>query len=259
MSIELLAGRAWRLKCEEVIDMERESMGGYGPMERDWLLTRPISEWKRRLILGVDKGYVKVRDGVLCPVAIGGAESHFAGPAGLAVAAPTSFTAVASTNAETNLWVPALWSPIPALDMEVGKAYEIKAGGVLGTSSSAPTATWTPRCGQSATPATNITLGATTGSTMIASLAAVPWFWHFNLVIRALGLAASGATGTGNGFIVIGGLTTAVGVVQSMGAAIPTTLDNTAATGLILSLTWGTNHANNTAQAQWVTPVLAWN
>ncbi len=143
--------------------------------------------------------------------------------------------------------------------MVAGKVYQGNAGGVLGTSSAAPTATWTPRCGQSATPGSNITLGATTGTTMIASLAAVPWTWQFTMVIRSVGLAASGATATGNGYIVIGGLTTAAGIVQSMGGAVPTTVDNTAATGLILSLTWGTNAAANTAQTQWTAPVLSLN
>jgi len=259
MSIELLTGRAWRLKCEEVIDMERESMGGMGPMERDWLLTRPISEWKRRLLLGVNDGFVNVKDGQLCPIAIGGAASPFASVVGQASAAPTSFTAVNTTNVETNLWVPAIWSPIPANDMAAGKVYKCEAGGVLGTSSAAPTVTWTPRCGQSATPASNVTLGATTASTMIASLSAVPWFWEFTMVIRSLGLAASSATATGNGYIVIGGITTATGVVQSMGGAIPTTVDNTAATGLILSNTWGTSQAANTVTAQYVTPVYSLN
>jgi hypothetical protein len=94
---------------------------------------------------------------------------------------------------------------------------------------------------------------------MIASLAAVPWTWIFTLAIRSLGLAASGCTATGNGFIVIGGLTTAVGVVQSMGGTVATTLDNTATTGLILSNTWGTNNASNTVTCQWTAPVVSLN
>ena len=49
----------------------------------------------------------------------------------------------------------------------------------------------------------------------------------------------------------IGGLTTAVGVVQVMGGTVASTVDNTAAIGMILSLTWGTSQANNTATCQW--------
>ncbi len=155
--------------------------------------------------------------------------------------------------------MPGIWTPIPANDMVTGKVYKIEAGGVMGTSSAAPTLIWTPRCGQSATPATNVTLGATTAVTMIASLSAVPWYWTFTLAIRALGLAASGATGTGNGFVVIGGITATAGVVQSMGSAVPTTLDNTAATGLILSITFNNSQATNTVQAQFTTPVYSIN
>jgi hypothetical protein len=94
---------------------------------------------------------------------------------------------------------------------------------------------------------------------MVASLAAVPWFSTFTFTIRALGLAASGATATGNGFVLIGGLTTAAGIVQSIGSTVATTLDNTAATGYILSNTWGTNAVANTVQAQMVSPVYSLN
>jgi len=247
MNVEYVTGRRLRALVDEMVDLERARMGGMGPFERDWLMAKAPDGVRRNLRLAGERPDVVA------------ANPPFTSPTGQGVAPPTSFTPVATTNVETNLWVPSIWTPIPANDMQAGKIYQGNAGGVLGTSSAAPTATWTPRCGQSATPSSNVTLGATTGTTMIASLAAVPWCWQFTLVIRSLGLAASGATGTGNGYIVIGGLTTAAGIVQSMGGAVPTTLDNTAATGLILSLTWGTNAAANTATCQWVTPVLSLN
>lgn len=257
----LIEGREWKSLFENLVVNEREQMGGYGPFERTWLLERKRTpERLRRLLEGVNGRLVAVRDGKLVPqVWSCGAASQFGSPEGQPVGPPSSFTSVNTTNVETNLWVPAIWTPIPANSMYAGKLYQGNAGGVLGTSSAAPTATWTPRAGQSATPSSNVTLGATTGTTMIASLAAVPWTWQFTLLIRSLGLAASGATATGNGFIVIGGLTTAAGIVQSMGGTVATTLDNTAATGLILSNTWGTNNANNTVTAQWTAPVLSLN
>ena len=239
---EILRGRLYRAHVDEIIDSEREAMGGFGPFERSRLIEKAPERVHKLLQQG--REHPNVRN-------VG---SYFAGPTGQPSGPPASFTPVASTNVETNLWVPAIWTPIPANDMVAGKIYKIEAGGVLGTSSSAPTALWTPRSGQSATPASNVTLGATTASTMIASLAAVPWYWTFTMVIRSLGLAASGATATGNGYITIGGLTTAVGVTQVMGGGVPTTVDNTAATGLILSLTWGTSQANNTATCQWTSP-----
>lgn len=256
----LIEGRRWKALYTDLVDNERLQMGGLGPFERRWVLERcNPKERVRRLLEGVNEGLARVQDGVAMPIIRGGASSPFQSPVGQPSANPSSHTSVNTTNVETNLWVPAIWTPIPANDMVAGKVYQGNAGGVLGTSSAAPTATWTPRVGQSATPASNVTMGATTGTTMIASLSAVPWTWQFTFAIRSLGLAAGGATGTGNGFIVIGGLTTAAGIVQSMGATVATTIDNTAATGLILSNTWGTNNASNTVTAQWTAPVVSFN
>ncbi len=251
-SVEIIIGRRWRALVDELIDREREMgkqhlRGMLGPMERDRLLAKAPDRIRRELRLAA-----------LHPAFVG-VNSPFVGPTGQPSGAPSSFTAVSNTNVETNMWTPNIWTPIPTNDMWGGKVYQGNAGGVLGTSSAAPTATWTPRVGQSATPASNITMGATTGTTMIASLAAVPWVWQFTFVLRSLGLAASGAGGTGNGYIVIGGLTTAAGIIQSMGGTVASTIDNTAAVGLILSNTWGTSAAANTATAQWTAPVVSMN
>lgn len=242
-----LTGRLWRGLMDEIIDMEKESFGGFGPFER-WKLMDKAPERVHKLLQ-------KARE----HPAIVAANSPFASVVGNPASAPASFTAVGTTNVETNLWVPSIWSPIPANDMQAGKVYMHHCGGIFGTSSAAPTSVWTPRVGQSATPASNIAMGASTASTMIASLSAVPFFSQFTFTIRALGLAASGCTATGNGFVVIGGITTATGVVQSIGSTVATTLDNTAATGYILSQTWGTNAATNILTAQMVTPVMSWN
>jgi hypothetical protein len=246
-------GREWRSTIDEMIERERSAMGGLGPFERDWLITKRSPERVQSLL----RKAAEVAKGEMPDVL--GVNSPFAAPVGTPGGPPSSFTAVGTTNVETNLWTPAIWSPIPALDMQAGKFYKVEFGGILSTSSAAPTSVWTPRCGQSATPASNITLGATTGSTMIASLASVPFYGTFVLQIRALGLAASGASGTGNGFVCIGGLTTALGVIQVMGATVATTMDNTTATGLIISQTWGTNAAANTLTCQWVTPSRSYN
>ncbi len=247
-SVEIISGRRWRAVVDELIDRERFfAPGMLGPFERDRLIAKAPDRIRRELRLAA-----------LRPQLVG-VNSPFSGPTGQPSGAPSSFTSVNTTNVETNLWTPNIWTPIPANDMQAGKTYQGNAGGVLGTSSAAPTATWTPRVGQSATPASNITMGATTGTTMIASLAAVPWTWQFTMVIRSLGLAASGAGATGNGYIIIGGLTTAAGIVQSMGGTVASTVDNTAATGLILSNTWGTNAAANTVTAQWTAPVISFN
>lgn len=245
MQIEIVKGRKWRVLVDEIIDMERDACV-LGPFERMRLLERAPEKVRRQLELA------NRYPGIVA------ASSPFASVVGVASAAPSSFTAVNTTTTETNLWVPSIWSPIPAGDMQAGKLYEQKSGGVLGTTAT-PTLTFTPRIGQSVTPGSNITMGASTGVTMTAALAAVPWFSQFGFTIRALGLAASGATGTGNGFVVIGDLTTTSGKMISIGGAVATTIDNTAATGYVLSATWGTNNVANTIQAQYVTPVYSYN
>jgi hypothetical protein len=244
---ELMTGRRWRTMLDEIIDMEQESTGGFGPFER-WRLNERAPERVKRLLA---KGREHPN--------LVAANSPFASVVGQPSSAPSSFTPVGTTNVETNLWVPAIWTPIPANDMQAGKVYHHQCGGIFGTSSAAPTSVWTPRVGQSATPSSNVTMGASTATTMIASLSSVPFFSQFTFTIRTLGLAASGAGATGNGFVVIGGITTATGVVQSIGATVASTVDNTAATGYVLSQTWGTNAAANILTCQWVTPVLSFN
>jgi hypothetical protein len=243
----VLTGRRYRDHIDEVIDRERAAMGGFGPFERARLMQKAPERVHRLLELG------RLRPEVVA------ATAPFTTVEGQPSAAPSSFTAVASTNVETNLWVPSIWTPIPANSMMAGKVYRVEFGGIFSTSSAAPTSVWTPRVGQSATPASNVTLGATTAVTMIASLASVPFYGVLTVVIRSLGLSASGAAATGNGFVTIGNLTTAAALVQAYGGTVASTVDNTAATGLIVSQTWGTNSANNTLTCQWVTPVASLN
>lgn len=244
---ELITGNRWRSILDEMIDRERASMGGFGPFERARLVERAPEKVHRLLERGRRSPEIV------------NVTSAFTAVEGQPSAAPASFTPIASTNVETNLWVPGIWTPIPANSMMAGKVYKVEFGGIFSTSSAAPTSLWTGRVGQSVTPATNVSVGASTASTMIASLASVPFYGTMTVVLRSLGLAASGATGTGNGFVTIGGITTATGIVQAFGGTVPTTLDNTAATGLIVSQTWGTTQAANTLTCQWVTPVQSMN
>lgn len=230
-----------KLSLDDLIDKEHESGLRCGPFERRRLLERAPERARHYL-----RKALEFPDIVNMPM------SPFTGPTeGNPVANPASFTSINTTNAETNLWTPAIWTPIPANTMYAGKVYKVTFGGIFSTSSVAPTSLWTARAGQSATPASNVSLGASTAATMIASLSSVPLYGEFTMVIRALGLAASGATATGNGFVVIGGITTAAGIVQSFGAGIPTTVDNTTASGLVVSQTWGTNALANALVCQW--------
>jgi hypothetical protein len=163
---------------------------------------------------------------------------------------PASHTAVANTTTRTNLWVPAIWTPINAQDLLAGKAYRLYCGGVISTTGT-PTIIFNPTFGQSVTPASNIALGASITLTTGTGLSAVPWYAEFTLGIRSLGIAASGSTGTGNGFVTIGGPAATASQTVAIGATVPTTLDHTTAQGLCLDVTWGTASASNTITAQW--------
>lgn len=174
----------------------------------------------------------------------------FTGP-GLAGFPPASHTAVNTTVTRTNLWVPALWTPIPAFEPKAGTTYILRCGGVLGTTTGTNTIIFNPTFGQSATPATNVALGVSTTVTLTASLTAVPWSAEFVLGFRQLGIAAAGATATGNGWVTIGGAAATAGIIIPIGGSVPTTLDHTVASGLCLDATWGTSNAANTITCQW--------
>lgn len=164
---------------------------------------------------------------------------------------PASHTAVANTVTRTNLWVPALWTSIPALDPQANKVYILRCGGILSTTTGSNTIIFNPTFGQSATPGSNLALGASTTVTLTASLSSVPWYAEFLLGFRQLGIAASGATATGNGFVNIGGAAATAGIVIPIGGTVVTTADHTTAQGLVLDVTWGTASASNTITAQW--------
>jgi hypothetical protein len=163
---------------------------------------------------------------------------------------PASHTAVANTVTRTNLWVPSLWTPINAFDPQPGKAYHLRCGGVISTTAT-PTIIFNPTFGQSGTPGSNVALGASITLTTGSGLASVPWWAEFVLGFRQIGIAAAGATGTGNGVVVIGGAAATASQIVAIGGTVPTTLDHTTAQGLCLDVTWGTASASNTITCQW--------
>jgi hypothetical protein len=162
---------------------------------------------------------------------------------------PTAHTAVASTASRTNLWVPALWTPIPALDPYAGKVYKLSCGGVISTTAT-PTIQFTATFGQSATPASNLSLGTTT-TIPLGTLTSRNWYAEFTLGFRSVGIAASGATCTGNGFVTIDNGAGVVGICNPMGSSVPTTADHTTAQGLVLDVLWSASSASNTITCAW--------
>jgi hypothetical protein len=235
-----------RRSISDLIDLEREAGQPFGPFHREWLLERAPERVRRNLELAAKY-----------PHLVGMPASQFTGTEGQVAANPSSFTAVTASATETNLWVPSIWTPIPANTMQAGRVYNIKCGGVFTTTATQGTLKITPRCGQSATPASNVDLGATEAFTWRASLTAKAWYAEFTLVIRALGLAASGATGTGNGYVFTSGTAGNYADDAVMGGTVATTIDNTANSGLILSATISV--ASQSITCQWVTPVRSLN
>lgn len=165
---------------------------------------------------------------------------------------PSSFTAYNTSTTKTNLWTPAIWTPILASDMKAGKMYRVNAGGTI-TTTATPTIIFDMMFGTSATPASNITFGASATVTLGTIPASSPFFVDFVFGIRSLGLAASGATGTGSGVVTVAGSATAASQSIVIGSAVPTTLDQTTAQGVVLAATWGTNSASNSIQCLWAT------
>lgn len=116
------------------------------------------------------------------------------------LARPTALTA---TTIEA-LWPAALYTPIPAFDMQsVGRIYELRAGGIWSTSTSG-TLIITPTLTNG-----SIALGVSQTQTIPFSMTNVPWRIQAELVCRAPETTAGG-TGTVIlvGHFTSGGLTT---------------------------------------------------
>lgn len=235
---EELAEIVRTFSLDDIVERERRAGMILGPFEQRWLHERKAPTEVRRLlerarqrpkIVGARQGFMSMD------------VNDFP---------PTNFTAVTASATETNLWTPAIWSPIPANDMRAGKCYKVSFGGVYTSTGTQGVLTFTPRAGQSSTPASNVTLGASNATAPAASLSGQAWYGEFTMGIRSLGLAAAGATATGNGFVLVQGAAAATGINYVMGGAVPTTVDNTAASGLIVSLTISV--ASQSYQANWV-------
>jgi hypothetical protein len=131
-------------------------------------------------------------------------------------ASPTALT----TLTITPLWVAALWTPILANDARPGKIYCVRAGGLMSQNTSGSTLTITPKLGTGGT-----SLGVSTAQAM-AVTAAVPWTVDAELVIRNLGVGATGTAVLVGKFCTQGTIATAgAGVVIPFGGTVVTTLD----------------------------------
>jgi hypothetical protein len=229
-----------RFDPKQIIEREQAAGQPFGPFHRHWLLERAPEKVRRMLEKArLHPELVATRQPFLAP------DAQDFPPANLRAAINT-------TTTETNLWDPALWAPIPALDMKAGKKYTVEFGGVIGTTGT-PTIAFRARCGtNNSAPPTGTDLGISPTVTL-ETIAAQPFYGWFSMGIRSIGVAAAGATVTGNGFAILPTAAASAGAEHCVyGGAIPTTIDHTIAQALGVSITWGTSSASNTLTPQWM-------
>lgn len=169
---------------------------------------------------------------------------------------PAAFGAVGSTSvAEVNLWtLPSTWSGIGVNDMRAGKVYEVSFGGIW--TFSAGTVVFTGRMGTSATPASNIIMGAASNTQTPTAATAAPFYGEMKVIVRALGVAAGGASVWGTGEVACGQANADATLTFLFGGAA-TTIDNTIAQGLVVSVTFGSSAAQSFT-TEWVV-MRSWN
>jgi hypothetical protein len=225
---------------ERIIEREQACGVQFGPFHRARLLERAPGKVRRNLELA------RLRPDLVGMPRQGfsGPDTHDAPPANLRAA-------INATTTETNLWDPGLWALIPAFDMKPGKVYQVEFGGVIGTTGT-PAISFRARCGtNNSAPPTGTDLGVGPTVTM-EGVTAQPFYGEFEMIVRSIGVAASGATVTGNGFVLLPGAAASAGSDHCLiGGAVPATVDHTVNQGLAVSVIWGTSNASNTITPQW--------
>lgn len=238
--LEDVAEFASALTLADVVEREQAAGLYFGPCHRKWQNDR-APEHVRRMLERAKTSDIRAAQTIFTA-----AEQQLFPPASLRAAINT-------TTTETNLWDPGLWALIPALTMRAGTTYKVSFGGVFGTTAT-PTIVYTARCGtNNSAPPTGTTLGASPTVTL-GTATAQPFYGEFTMGVRSIGVAASGATVTGNGFAVhCGAAAATISPVVCFGGAVPTTVDHTVAQALGVSIIWGANSASNTLTPQWMT------
>jgi hypothetical protein len=224
--------------------IEREQAAGiaFGPFHRQFMLERAPE--KMRKILEEMK---RTKD-----VGLLASEQGFADMAYRDFSTANLRAAINTTTTETNLWDPAIHAPRPIGSIRSGKAWSLTFGGVMGTTAT-PAISFRARCGtNNSAPPTGTDLGV--GPTMtLGTMTAQPWHGQGLFGCRTIGVAASGAAITGSGFVVCPGAAAATTTpICVFGGAIPTTIDDTIAQGLSVSVIWGASSASNTITPQFL-------
>jgi hypothetical protein len=224
--------------------IEREQAAGiaFGPFHRKFMLERAPEKVQRILEEMRRTEHV----GLLC------SEQGFADMAYRDFPPANLRAAINTTTTETNLWDPAIHAPRPVGSIRGGKAWALTFGGLMGTTAT-PAISFRARCGtNNSAPPTGTDLGV--GPTMtLGSFTAQPFHGQGLFGCRVSGVAASGAAIAGSGFVICPGAAAATTVVTAVfGGALPTTVDDTIAQGLSVSVIWGTSNVANTLTPHYV-------
>jgi hypothetical protein len=147
-----------------------------------------------------------------------------------------------TVTTEAMLWPVAFITPIPAFDARPGKLYKLTAGGIITMPATTGSITLTPRWGQSATVATNVSMGASAAQFSAVATTNRPWTMELHVLVRSvsvLGGANSTVIGWGDfktqGVVTAGGAT----ILITMGGTVAT-VDIGISTGIGVSIIWGT-------------------
>jgi len=153
-----------------------------------------------------------------------------------------------TVTTEALLWPVAINTPINANDAQPGKVYKITAGGIITLPASTGSITLTPRVGLLVT---SSSLGASGALFSPGATTNRPWLLDLYVLCRAVS-ATAGANSTFIGwgeFKTQGLLTTgSAPFVLTMGGTSVATVDVGIATGIGVSIIWGTTAGSITTQ-----------
>lgn len=158
-----------------------------------------------------------------------------------------------TVTTEALLWPVANVTPINANDARPGKAYRVTAGGVITMPASTGSVTLTPRFG--------LTVGSSSMGASVAQFSngaqtAKPWYMELTVLCRAQAVAG-GANSTAIcwGFWAAGtpgGVTATDPQIILFGGASVATVDFGIATGIGVSIIWGTTAGSITTQGAFI-------
>jgi hypothetical protein len=162
----------------------------------------------------------------------------------------------ATVTTEALLWPVAINTPINANDARPGKMYKVTAGGIITLPANTGSITLTPRVGLTVT---SSSIGASGALFSPGATTNRPWRLELDVLCRAVS-ATAGANSTFIGwgqFITQGLLTTgSAPFVLTLGGTSVATVDVGIATGIGVSIIWGTTAGSITTQ--WAA-IQSWN